>query len=276
LIIKKFKKRFSNNSILGGMWLKSFQKKDKKKQPLISIIMPNYKSKNLEKSIKSVLRQSYKNVELILIDGDSGKKTIQILKKYNKKIDFWLSEKDKGMWDAWNKGLKLANGRFVGIVDSSNKLYPDAMKILSRYILKDKNLDFVCGTVKKDGRLYGGFDPEKIMIKFNIIPSSVVGFFIRRSSLRKVGYLNLKYKIQADYDLLYRMLVKHNLRGINSTGKEVFGDLGKSGFSKKHNFWKILFNEIIIRNDNGQNKIVLLYLIFGRSLRKFFNILFRL
>ncbi len=276
MIIKKFKKRFSNNSILGGMWLKSFQKKDKKKQPLISIIMPNYKSKNLEKSIKSVLRQSYKNVELILIDGDSGKKTIQILKKYNKKIDFWLSEKDKGMWDAWNKGLKLANGRFVGIVDSSNKLYPDAMKILSRYILKDKNLDFVCGTVKKDGRLYGGFDPEKIMIKFNIIPSSVVGFFIRRSSLRKVGYLNLKYKIQADYDLLYRMLVKHNLRGINSTGKEVFGDLGKSGFSKKHNFWKILFNEIIIRNDNGQNKIVLLYLIFGRSLRKFFNILFRL
>tara|TARA_X000000950_G_scaffold257144_1_gene323348 strand:- start:12097 stop:12927 length:831 start_codon:yes stop_codon:yes gene_type:complete len=276
LIIKKFKKKFSNNSILGGLWLKSLQKKDKKKQPLISIIMPNYKSKNLEKSIKSVLNQSYKNVELILIDGFSGKKTIQILKGYNNKIDFWISEKDKGMWDAWNKGFKLANGRFVGIVDSSNKLYPDAMKILSKYILKDKNLDFVCGTVKKDGRLYGGFDPEKIMIKFNIIPSSVVGFFIKRSSLRKVGYLNIKYKIQADYDLLYRMIVKHNLRGINSTGKEVFGDLGKSGFSKKHNFWKTLLNEIIIRNDNGQNKIVLLYLIFGRSLRKFINILFRL
>ena len=276
MIIKKLKKKFNDESILGGLWLKSIQKKDKKKQPLISVIMPNYKSKNLEKSIKSVLNQSYKNVELILIDGDSGKKTIQILKKYNDKIDFWLSEKDKGMWDAWNKGFKLANGRFIGIVDSSNKLYPNAMKILSKYILKDKNLDFVCGTVKKDGRLYGGFDPEKIMIKFNIIPSSVVGFFIRRSSLRKVGYLNIKYKIQADYDLLYRMIVKHNLRGINSTGKEVFGDLGKSGFSKKHNFWKALFNEIIIRNDNGQNKIVLLYLFFGRSLRKLFYILFRL
>ena len=276
MIIKKLKKKFNDESILGGLWLKSIQKKDKKKQPLISVIMPNYKSKNLEKSIKSVLNQSYKNVELILIDGDSGKKTIQILKKYNNKIDFWLSEKDKGMWDAWNKGFKLANGRFIGIVDSSNKLYPNAMKILSKYILKDKNLDFVCGTVKKDGRLYGGFDPEKIMIKFNIIPSSVVGFFIRRSSLRKVGYLNIKYKIQADYDLLYRMIVKHNLRGINSTGKEVFGDLGKSGFSKKHNFWKALFNEIIIRNDNGQNKIILLYLFFGRSLRKLFYILFRL
>ena len=213
--------------------------------------MPNYKSKYLEKSIKSILNQNYKNIELIVVDGDSGKETIQILKKYNNKIDFWLSEKDKGMWDAWNKGLKLANGRFVGIVDSSNKLYPNAMKILSTYILKDETLDFVCGAVKKDGKIYGGFNPKKIVRKFNIIPSSVVGF-IKRSSLKKVGYLNLKYKIQADYDLLYRMIVKHNLKGTHSSGKEVFGDLGNSGFSKNHSFWKVLSNEIIIRNDNGQ------------------------
>ena len=114
----ELKKKFSKNTKLGGLWLKSFKKKDRKNFPLISIIMPNYKSNNLEKSIKSVLRQSYKNIELILIDGDSGKKTINILKKYNNKIDFWLSEKDNGMWDAWNKGFKLANGKFVGIVDS--------------------------------------------------------------------------------------------------------------------------------------------------------------
>ena len=126
------KKRFSKYTKLGGLWLKSFVKKDKRNYPLISVIMPNYKSTNLEKSIKSVLNQTYKNVEFILVDGDSGKKTIQILKKYNNKIDFWLSEKDNGMWDAWNKGFKLANGRFVGIVDSSNKLYPDAMKTLSK------------------------------------------------------------------------------------------------------------------------------------------------
>jgi hypothetical protein len=103
-----------------------------------------------------------------------------------------------------------------------------------------------------------------------------VGFFIKRSSLKKVGYLNLKYKIQADYDLLYRMIVKHNLKGVNSSGKEVFGDLGNSGFSKRHSFWKALSNEIIIRNNNGQNKFVLLYIIIGRSLKKFFNSLFGL
>ena len=104
----------------------------------------------------------------------------------------------------------------------------------------------------------------------------MVGFFIKRSSLKKVGYLNLKYKIQADYDLLYRMIVKHNLKGVHTSGKEVFGDLGNSGFSKNHSFWKVLSNEIVIRNDNGQNKFVLLYIIIGRSLRKFFNSLFGL
>ena len=271
---KEFKKKFSKNAKYGGLWLKSIKKKDKKKNPLISIIMPNYKSRDLEKSINSVLNQNYKNTELILVDGDSGEKTVKILTKYNNKIDFWLSEKDKGMWDAWNKGFKLAKGRFVGIVDSSNMLYPNAMKILSKYINSNKDLDFICGTVKKDGRLYGGFRPEKIMIKFNIIPSSVVGFYIKRSSLKKVGYLSLKYKIQADYDLLYRMIVKHKLNGISSSGREVFGDLGDSGFSKKHNFFNALSSEIKIRNDNGQNKISLLYIIFGRSLKKFFNILF--
>lgn len=270
----RLKKKFSNGAKLGGLWLQSFQKKDKKNHPLISIIMPNYKSNNLENSIRSVLSQSYKNIELILVDGDSGKKTIKILMKYDNKIDFWLSEKDQGMWDAWNKGFKLANGKFVGIVDSSNILYPNAMKFLSRYIKKNNKLDFVCGTVKKDGKIYGGFNPEKIMMKFNIIPSSVVGFFIKRSSLKRVGYLNLKYKIQADYDLLYRMIVKHNLKGINSSGSEVFGDLGSSGFSKKHSFLKTLLNEIKIRNDNGQNKISLLYIIIGRSLKKFCNNLF--
>ena len=72
------------------------------------------------------------------------------------------------------------------------------------------------------------------------------------------------------------MIIKHNLRGINSSSEEVFGDLGNSGFSKKHNFLKTLSNEILIRNDNGQNKFVLLYIIMGRSIRKLVYILFGL
>lgn len=265
---------FKDKKKIGGLMLKKNFKKDTLQNPLISIIMPNFKSKTLKSSILSVLKQSYKNIEIIVVDGNSGSSTVKVLKRFEKKIDLWISDNDKGLWDAWNKGYMLANGRFVGIVDSSNKLYPNAMKILSKYIKNYPNIDFVCGTVKKDGRLFGGFRPDKIYTKFNIIPSSVVGFFIKNSSLKKVGYLNLKYKIQADYDLLYRMIIKFNFKGINSTGKEVFGDLGNSGFSKKYNFFDTLFNEIRIRNDNGQNKIILLYIIVGKSLTKLFNFIF--
>ena len=91
------------------------------------------------------------------------------------------------------------------------------------------------------------------------------------TSLKKTGYLNTNYKIQADQDLIYRMIVKHKFKGIHTSGKEIFGDLGKSGFSKKHYFFQILFNEIKIRNSNKQNKIIIMYILFGRLMRKIFK-----
>lgn len=259
----------------GGLRKKHKFKKTKKNFPLISVIMPNFKSKTLTKSIKSVLNQKYKNVELLVIDGASGSTTIKVLRKFNNKIDYWISEKDKGMWDAWNKGYKLAKGDFVGVVDSSNILYSNAMSILSKYIINNPKLDFVCGTVIKDGKILGGYNPEKIFRNFNIIPSSVVGFFIKRSSLKKVGYLNINYKIQSDYDLLYRMIVKHKLKGTHTKGTEIFGNLGDSGFSKKDTFIKKLISEVSIRLNNKQNILSILYLILGRSIMRIFYIIFK-
>ena len=253
----------------GGLRLKGLFKKGFKNNPLISIVMPNFKSKNLSKSIISVLRQNYPNVELIVIDGNSGNLNLKILKKFNNQIDYWISENDKGMWDAWNKGFKLSRGNFVGIVDSSNILYPDACKILSKYVNKYKDIDFVCGTVRKDGKIYTGFRPQDIYKQFNIIPSSIVGFYIKLKSLKKVGLLNIKYKIQADYDLLYRLIVKKKFNGISTKGNEIFGDLGVSEFSKKHSFFETLFNELNIRFNNGQNIFMLIYILFGRSVKKF-------
>tara|TARA_B100002052_G_C15784549_1_gene553271 strand:- start:25 stop:909 length:885 start_codon:yes stop_codon:yes gene_type:complete len=272
--IKKFnqiKKRYlhkKNKLIVGGLRLQGMFKRNFNEFPLITIIMPNFKSKMLAKSIKSVLNQKYPNIELIVIDGNSGNSTIKILKKFNKKIDFWLSENDKGLWDAWNKGFKLSSGKFIGIVDSSNILYPNATKILVKYIIKNKKIDFICGTVKKDGRLYGGYNPKDIYKKFNIIPSSVVGLFIKKSSLKRVGLLNLKYKIQSDYDLLYRMIVTHKLKGMHTRGNEIFGDLGHSGYSKKHNYLKTLLNEAKIRYNNKQNIFLIFYILIGRTIKK--------
>ena len=258
----------------GGLRFKNLFKNSVKKKPLISIIMPNFKCLSIEKAIKSVLKQNYDNLELIVIDGDSGEDTLKILQSYNQDIDIWISEKDKGMWDAWNKGFKLANGDYVGIVDSSNILYPNAIKILVKYINKFPSHDFICGTVKKDNKIYAGFRPDDIKKQFNIIPSSIVGFYIKLESLKKVGLLNIKYKYSSDYDFLYRVIVKNKMRGVNTKAHEIFGDLGKSGISSKSNFLITIINEIKIRFNNGQNIFELMYIFFGRSIMKIFKNVF--
>ena len=259
----------------GGLRFRGFFKDNIKDKPLISIIMPNFKCADLENAIKSILKQNYENLELIVIDGSSGKDTVKILKKYDQDIDIWISEKDNGMWDAWNKGFQLASGEYVGIVDSSNILYPNAIKTLIKYAYLFPKKDFICGTVRKDNRIYAGFRPKDIVRQFNIIPSSVVGFFIKLKSLKKVGLLDTRYKIQADYDLLYKIIIKNNMSGVNTKGNEIFGDLGNSGFSSRHNFLSKLINEIIIRFRNGQNIFYLIYIIFGRSFMKILKLIIK-
>ena len=264
----------SEKLLSGGLRYKGLFKNSIKDYPLISIIMPNFKEKNLLNAVSSISSQNYENLELIIIDGNSGSETTSILKDKDDEIDIWISENDNGLWDAWNKGFKLARGDFVGVVDSSNLLYENSMNILKNYIIKNKETDFICGTVKKGSKIYSGFRPEDIRKQFNIIPSSVVGFYIKLKSLKKVGLLNLKYKIQSDYDLIYRMIVTHNLKGIRTKSDEVFGSSGDGGFSTKHGFFKALFNELKIRLDNNQSLIFLIYIFFGRTFVKIYKSFF--
>lgn len=264
----------SKKLLSGGLRYKGLFKNSIKDYPLISIIMPNFKEKNLLDAVSSISIQNYENLELIIIDGNSGSETTSILKDKDDEIDIWISENDNGLWDAWNKGFKLARGDFVGVVDSSNLLYENSMNILKNYIIKNKETDFICGTVKKGSKIYSGFRPEDIRKQFNIIPSSVVGFYIKVKSLKKVGLLNLKYKIQSDYDLIYRMIVTHNLKGIRTKSDEVFGSSGDGGFSTKHGFFKALFNELKIRLDNNQSLIFLIYIFFGRTFMKIYKSFF--
>lgn len=252
----------------GGARYNGLFKNPLDKFPLISIIMPNFNEKNLSKAIDSVLDQSYPNIELIVIDGGSGDEVTSLLGQYGDDIDIWISEKDKNLWDAWNKGFVLARGDFVGVVDSSNTLYKNSIDILKKYIISNDKFDFLCGTVKKDNRIYAGFRPHDIYKQFNIIPSTVVGFYIKLISLKKVGLLNINYTIQSDYDWLYRMIVINKMKGINTKSEEVFGDLGESNFSSKISFFQRLLNELKIRLHNKQNKWILLYIFFGRIVMK--------
>ena len=264
-------KLYKNHKVCGGARYDGLFKNSLNEFPLISIIMPNFKEKNISKSIDSVLNQNYSNIELIIIDGDSGEETTKILKEYGNEIDIWVSEKDQNLWDAWNKGFLLSRGDFVGIVDSSNILYENSLDILKKYIVENKEIDFLCGTVKKDNKIYSGFRPKDIFRQFNIIPSTIVGFYIKLASLRKVGLLNISYKIQSDYDWLYRIIVINKMKGIRTKGDEVFGDLGKSKFSSNFSFFSGLINELKIRFNNKQSLGIIIFIFFGRIIMKLFQ-----
>lgn len=239
-------------------------------KPLISIVMPNFKSSFFEKAIQSVVSQKYKNIEFIIIDGGSGHEAIKIIKKYENYINYWVSEKDRGLWDAWNKGIKLSKGDYVGIVDSTNFLNKDAIDILVKYIKVVPEADFFLGPVIKGKKIYSGFRPEDINLKFNIYPSAVVGFYIKRSSLKKIGLFNIKYTIGADYDFFYRMIVHNKMRGLAISSKEIFGSFGMPGISSRYNFFIRLFVELKIRFDNKQNILMIIYILVGRCVSKIF------
>ena len=111
----------------GGLRLSNNLKQKEENKPLISIItVVKNNEKYLEQTIKSVLSQEYKNFEYIIIDGGSTDNTISIIKKFSNEIDYWLSENDHGIYDAFNKGMQLAKGDFIGMVNSDDTLERNA------------------------------------------------------------------------------------------------------------------------------------------------------
>ena len=152
-----------------------------KSNVLVSIItVVKNNEKYLEETIQSVQNQSYKNFEYIVIDGNSTDDSLKIIKRYDENIDFWISENDKGIYDAFNKGLDLASGKFIVFVNSDDLLTNNAIQILKDYDTKYPNIDFLFGTVKKHwGTLYG-YRPWKIHFSWGFYSSHSTGFYIKK------------------------------------------------------------------------------------------------
>jgi glycosyltransferase involved in cell wall biosynthesis len=109
----------------GGLYILNNQvKRSKKNKPLLSIITVVYNSDHLiEKTILSVKSQTYENIEYIIIDGNSSDNTLEIIKKYNQFIDYWMSEPDNGLYDAMNKGIIKANGDYLWFLNSGDLIF---------------------------------------------------------------------------------------------------------------------------------------------------------
>ncbi|MDB5149463.1 MAG: glycosyl transferase family 2 [Mucilaginibacter sp.] len=111
-----------------------------------SIIIATYNSeKTLIRCINSIIEQNFKNYELIIIDGGSTDGTVNIIKQFDSNISSWISEKDKGIYDAWNKGVRMAKGEWITFVGSDDSLYFDALSNYHDFIrsLNNPRLEFV-------------------------------------------------------------------------------------------------------------------------------------
>tara|TARA_B100001175_G_scaffold171046_1_gene145125 strand:- start:392 stop:1288 length:897 start_codon:yes stop_codon:yes gene_type:complete len=272
--VKKIKSRLFVKNIdklnQGGLRTKGFFKHKSSKRPLITIItVVKNNEKYLEKTILSVLKQNYKNLEYLIIDGNSKDSTKKIIKKYDKFIDYWVSKKDKGIYDAFNTGLSLSNGDYIGFLNSDDVFTKNAMKHLNIYL--KKNYDFIFGSVKKHWGLLHGYKPEKIWYTWGFYTSHSSGFFINHKAMQKVGKYNLKYKYSSDYDYLYRMIVKYKLYGCASKKDEIFGIFRRGGFSSTIPFRKHFLEELKIRYDNNQSIFVLILISIAKIIFNFRN-----
>jgi glycosyltransferase involved in cell wall biosynthesis len=125
--------------------------------PKITIITPSYnQGQFIEETILSVINQNYPNLEYIIIDGGSTDNSIDIIKKYEKYIAYWVSEKDSGQANAINKGLKIASGEIVNWINSDDLLSNGALDVIANLYISNKKVDLICGAVEnfsKNGSL---------------------------------------------------------------------------------------------------------------------------
>ena len=227
--------------------------------------------KYLEENIQSLSNQTYRNFEHIIIDGASTDKTIKIIKKNSNKITKWISEPDEGLYFAMNKGIKLCTGDIIGILNSDDIYYPEALSIVNRYFSKNKNLDFLFGSVHKHKLMHGYF-PKKIKWTFGFYTAHSVGFFIKKKSQFNVGFYDTQYKYSADYDLFYKMIVKSKMFGISTNKDEILGRFRPGGISSKIKYLDFLKENNRIRINNGQNIFFVYFIFILRLIRNFKNL----
>lgn len=186
----------------------------------ISIITPTYNSgKTLRDTLESVLKQTYTNYEHIIVDGASKDDTIQIIKenkeKYKGKLKY-ISEKDSGIYDAMNKGIKIASGDIIGFLNSDD-IYANE-KVLEKIVnkFKETNCDGTYANLvfmdeetmaipkriwrEKRGKVENGWHPAHPTL------------YLKKQVYDKIGMFNLKYKIAADFDFMIRMLLDKQIK----------------------------------------------------------------
>lgn len=243
---------------------------------LLSIITVSLNSDlTIEKTIQSVLNQNFTDFEYLIIDGKSTDNTLQIIQKYEpqfhqKNIPFtWISESDTGIYNAWNKGLRLAKGDWISFLGSDDIYLEGVLEKYAKVILSNKHADFIHSKVKLMNS-----DTVKFIIsdiwKWNVFKRYMkiahVGAFHNKQYFEKYGIFDEKYKISGDYEMLLR--AKHNLKTVFFD--DFTAEMKDGGISNKNVF--MAFKEVRIAKVSTANVLKLVaYFDFYFSLFKYYS-----
>jgi glycosyltransferase involved in cell wall biosynthesis len=186
----------------------------------ISIITVCFNSsRTISDTINSVLAQTYPNIEYLVIDGDSSDGTRELIASYGTKISKFISEPDKGIYDALNKGIRLATGDIIGILNSDDVFYDESVIEKIAKAFEDNKLEAIISDVQfvdpvntsKVIRYYSSRNFNTGRFRFGFMPAHP-GFYAKRELFDKYGYYKTDYKIAADYELEMRFLLTNHIR----------------------------------------------------------------
>ena len=223
---------------------------------IITVVRNN--KETIKDAINSVLNQTYKDIEYIVIDGASTDGTVGIVQSYRGKIDKFVSEKDKGIYDAMNKGIALATGDIVGILNSDD-FYIDEFvieKVIKEF--DEKGVDSVYAdlvfvnpkNLEKTVRYYDSsqFNPSRFA--YGWMPAHPT-FFVKKEAYDKYGVFRTDLKIGADFDILVRFLYTHGI-SYSYMQQEVLVKMRIGGVSTSFSsVWINTLEQLKVCKDNG-------------------------
>lgn len=262
--------------IEGGNKLLKQSKDFAPNKPLISIVTIAYNEVNtIERTIKSVLSQTYKNIEYIIVDGGSTDGTVNILKRYDDKITYWRSCHDKGRSDAFNIGISLCKGTLIGMINAGDWYEKDTVRLVVESYLKSRDVSIFHGELKMyspDGNylftLKPDTNPQNLF--FQMIYNHPT-CFVQKSAYETIGHYNLDYKIAMDYDIMMRFYSKgHKFMYL----RQVLSNMLLGGISDKKMIQSYK-EELDIQRKFGVGKLRLYFNYYLKCLRFYIKKCFR-
>ena len=207
--------------------------------PLISIVIPSFnQGKYIEQTIVSIIEQSYKKVEIIIIDAASTDETVAVIKKYEQYIAYWVSEPDRGQSHAINKGLEKCNGEVFNWINSDDYLEPGALQNIATLFGENNDVQVVCGFTRcffdednSTSHEYRMGVKPTVAETISLVEMNQPGSFYLTNIVKEFGGVNESLRYVFDDELWFRFLCKYGIENIYLTDKR-FAHFRLHGSSK--------------------------------------------